>query len=281
MGTSQSSKGSPSGVPMVPPWVPDVPSQAGQQGTEGSPPNSDPPTSQPKVNSNPATLAPRGRFGGANRSMGDFAKSGDKRSMRKALGHYVRKGYGGHATATKRMGNTIVTAGALYSVLTPNSGDPNILPGAPLDPVLLSGKSSEEVMDALVDTICPVNGTQDAEVSRNSIKDALSDLLAQFPEANLTELNQQQREFAIEKFVAGDVFRRIDLDIGKTVREKAPSFKEGLGRLKEIKSYVIETVKESFRMVRSQGRAFVGEKINEIIVAAISETFEVFEGYVQ
>lgn len=281
MGTSQSSKGSPSGVPMVPPWVPDVPSQGGQQGAEDTSPNSDPATSQPMVNTNPTTLAPRGRFGGANRSIGEFAKSGDRRSMQKALGHYIRKGYGGHSTATKRMGNTIVTASALYSVLTPNSADPNIQPGGALDPVLLSGKSSDEVMDALVDTICPVNGTQDAEISRNSIKDALSDVLEQFPDANLTELNQQQREYAIEKFVAMDVFRRIDLDIGKTVREKAPSFKEGLGRLKEIKSYVSETVSESFRTVRNEGKSFVGEKINEIIASAISETFQVFEGYVQ
>jgi hypothetical protein len=266
---------------MVPPWVPDVPSQGGQQGTEGTSPNSDPPTSQPLVNTNPTTLAPRGRFGGANRSIGEFAKSGDRRSMQKALGHYVRKGYGGHSTATKRMGNTIVTASALYSVLTPNSADPNIQPGGALDPVLLSGKSSDEVMDALVDTICPVNGTQDAEISRNSIKDALSDVLEQFPDANLMEINQQQREYAIEKFVAMDVFRRIDLDIGKTVREKAPSFKEALGRLKEIKSYVSETVSESFRTVRNEGKSFVGEKINEIIASAISETFQVFEGYVQ
>lgn len=281
MGTSQSSKGSPSGVPMVPPWVPDVPSQGGQQGSDGVSPNSESPTSQPLGITNPSTLAPRGRFGGANRSMGEFAKSGDKGSMRKALGHYVRKGYGGQSTATKRMGNTIVTAGELYSALSPNSTNPNSQPGGSLDPVLLSGKSSNEIMDALVDTICPVNGTQDAEVSRNSIKDALSDVLDQFPDADLMNLNQKQRELAIEKFVALDVFRRIDLDIGKTVREKAPSHKEGLGRLKEIKSYVIETVSEAFRTARSKGKAFVGAKINEILSSAISETFHVFEGYVQ
>lgn len=266
---------------MVPPWVPDIPGQVGQPPSDGSPPGSTPTTSQPLGNSNPATLAPRARFGNANRAMGNYAKTGDRGSMRKAIGHYVRKGYGGHATATKRMGNTIVTAGALYSVLNPTTNNPNTQPRQSLDPVLLSGKSSDEVMDALVDTVCPVTGTQDAEVSRNSIKDALSDVLEQFPNANLLDLNQQQREFAIERFVSLDVFRRIDLDIGRTVRDKAPSPKEGLGRLKEIKDYVIETVSESFRTARNEGQSFIGDKINEILHSAISETFKVFEDYLQ
>lgn len=281
MGTSQSSKGSPSGVPMVPPWVPDIPVQGGPPAGDGSAPVNGSPPSQPLGISNPSTIAPRGRFGSANRSMGDFARSGDRGSMRKAIGHYVRKGYGGHATATKRMGNTIVTAAALYSALTPNSNNPNTQPGQALDPVLLSGKSTDEVMDALVDTLCPVNGTQDAEVSRNSIKDALSDLLDQFPNIDLMNLNQDQREYAIEKFLALDVYSRINLDIGKSVRDNAPSPKEGLGRLREIKDYVVETVRESFRTARSEGKSFVGDKINEILHSAMSETFEVFEDYLK
>lgn len=283
MGTSQSSKGSPSGVPMVPPWVPDI-SDPQRPGPQSVPPENEPannPTSQPLVNAPAVGIAPRGRFGSANRSIGDYASSGDRGAMRRALGQYVRKGYGGHSTATKRMGNTIATAGALYTALSPSPTNPYAQAGQSLDPSLLAGKSSDEVMDALVETVCPVNGTQDAEASRNSVKEALSEVLTQFPEADLMDLSAEQRELAIKTFIAEDVFRRVDLDIGHTVLEKAPSAAEGLSRLKEIKSYVKETVSESFRKAQRAGQILGSGRINSIITSVLNDAFEVFEEYAE
>ena len=110
MGTSQSSKGSPSGVPMVPPWVPafdtpeflssteplvDVPDTANQ----ASPPE---PEKQ-----QPVTIAPSGRFKNARLNLGEFARSGNHDSMRRGLAEYVHIGYGGSATATRRLGATV------------------------------------------------------------------------------------------------------------------------------------------------------------------------------
>lgn len=283
MGTSQSSKGSPSGVPMIPPWVPDI---ANPQSTasQPTPVESDPanrPISQSLINAPAVSIAPRGRFGGANRSIGDYASSGDRRVMQRALGQYVRKGYGGHSTATKRMGNTIATAGALYTALTPGTTNPHTQTGQSLDPALLAGKSSDEVMDALVETACPVNGTQDAEASRNSVKEALSEVLTQFPEADLMDLTPEQREVVIKTFIAEDIFRRVELDIGHTVLEKAPSAAEGLSRLKEIKSYVKETVNESFRKAQRVGQILGSDRINNIITSVLNDAFEVFEGYAE
>jgi hypothetical protein len=49
------------------------------------------------------------------------------------------------------------------------------------------------------------------------------ELLTRFPEADLLNLDPNQRGFAIERFTAIDVFRRFELDVGKTIVEKAPS----------------------------------------------------------
>lgn len=286
MGTSQSSSGSPSGVPMVPPWVPDIPLPPTP--AEGAPPDAapepgdaTPPASPPAEPRQPIPIAPARRFVGANRNLGDYARSGDGASMRRGLGQYVKKGYGGSATATRRMGGTAQTAQALYSALSGGQGNPATATGSPLDPALTAGRSADEVMDAVVEAVRPVDGTQDAEASRTSIKDALSEVLNQFPDADLLNLQPEQREFAVERFVAGDVFRRIDLDIGRTIREKAPNAATGLGRLKEVREYVREAVSASFRQLRETGQRLAAGRITQIVQSAIRETFQVFEGYVE
>lgn len=285
MGTSQSSNGSPSGVPMVPPWVPDIPlpaaapDEAPPDGVlnQGGQPEL-PARTEPRQ---PIPIAPSARFGGARRNLGDYAHSGDRASMRRGLGQYVKKGYGGSATATRRFGGTAQTADALYSALSGGADNPYATPGSPLDPVLMAGRSADDVMDAVVEAIRPVDGTLDAEASRTAIKDALSDVLTRFPDADLRDLQEQHRELAIERYVAGDVFRRFDLDLGKTIRDKAPNAATGLSRLKEIREYIRETVAASFRKLRDSGQRLAAGRITQIVQSALRETFQVFEGYAE
>lgn len=282
MGTSQSSGGPGSGVPMVPSWTPDPPAgepSGGEPGTdapadaEPSPPQVAPPT--------PAPLAPPARFLGVRRALGEFARSGDGRDMRRSLGHYVRTGYGGSGTATRRFGGTAATAGALGGALARVAAGEPAAPGSPLDPALLAGRNAQEVMDAVVEAVRPVDGTQDAEAERAAIRDALSELLTRFPEADLLNLDPEQRAFAIERFTAIDVFRRFELDVGKTIVEKAPSAVTALSRLKEVREYVKQSVAAAFRKLRDAGRSFTSGRISQVVRDALRETFDVFEGYAE
>jgi len=286
MGTSQSSNGSPSGVPMVPPWVPDVPLPP--TSPEGGQPDSAPDDGEGQgavtgaVPQQPIPVAPSRRFGGARRSLNDYAHSGDRTSMRRGVGRYVSKGYGGSATATRRFGGTAQTAGALYSALSgSNASNIYATPGNQLDPILMAGRSADRVMDAVVEAVRPVDGTQDTEASRMSIKEALSELLSRFPDADLLDLLEQQREFAIERYVAADIFRRFDLDLGKTIREKAPNAATGLGRLKEVREYIRETVAASFRQLRDTGLLMAAGRVSQVVQRALHEAFQVFEGYAE
>lgn len=285
MGTSQSSKGSPSGVPMVPPWVPDIPLPAAP--LTGAPSNDapvagtdqgTPARTEPRQ---PIPIAPARRFGNARRSLGDYAHNGDRGSMQRGVGRYVRSGYGGSTTATRRFGGTAQTANALYSALSGGAANPYAGPGSQLDPVLMAGRSADAVMDAVVEAVRPVDGTQDTEASRTAIKEALSDLLTRFPDADLLDLQEQHRELAIERYVAADVFHRFDLDLGKTIRDKAPNATAGLGRLKEIREYIQETVAASFRQLRNAGQRMAAGHITQIVQNALRETFQVFEGYAE
>ncbi len=136
-------------------------------------------------------------------------------------------------------------------------------------------------MDAVVEAVRPIDGTQDAEAARAAIKDALSELLTRFPEADLLNLDAEQRVFAIERYTALDVFRRFELDVGKAIVEKAPSAVTALSRLKQVRDYVKETVAASFRRLRDAGRAITSGRVSQVVQDALAETFHVFEGYAE
>jgi hypothetical protein len=302
MGTSASSKGPGGGVPMVPPWVPDPPppltppptpmpedgdganpDNGGDDGSGGQDTSPSTPTAAGAAVARIVQVAPAARFGGARSSLGKFARSGDGRDMRRGVKHYVRTGYGGGSAAVKRFGGTISTAGALYGALSGAAGGqsgPTTESTASLDQTLLAGHSAREVMDALIESVRPADGTQDAEASRAAIRDALAEVLTMFPDADLLLLSEDQREFAIERFVAIDVYRRLQLDLGKTIQEKAPTATVGLARLKEVKNYVKETVAAAFRKLRAVGTRISTGRVNQVVRTAIGETFQIFEGYI-
>ncbi|HEJ3151835.1 TPA: hypothetical protein SL337_003450 [Pseudomonas aeruginosa] len=303
MGTSQNSDGPGKGVPMVPPWtppLPPVPPPVPPQPPEPpAPPAPEPPdpgedqTDQdghqpddspddPKIApQSPPPLAPPGRFGGARRGLGDYARNGDRSGLQRSLKHYVKHGYGGGKTTTARFGGTAAVAailgGTLQSVAEGTSQtNPN-----PIDPVLLNGRSASEVMDALVEAVRPVDGTQDAEAERASIRGSLSDVLVKYPNADLLNLAPEERAYAIERFTAMDVFHRYELDLGKTIQEKASSALVAVRRLKEIKEYIKECVSASFRTIAATGARLTTGRISQVVTQALQETFEVFEGYVE
>lgn len=269
---------------MVPPWVPNIPlpPTSSEEETPDDPQDAEDAESlaqRPDITY--AVMAPPSRFGSARRNLGDYMQHGEHAKMRRGLGQYIKKGYGGSAAATRRFAGTAQTANALSLALSGGSGNPYATPGSPLDPTLIAGCSADEVMDAVVEAIRPVDGTQDAEASRAAIKDALSDVLATFPDADLCNLEDAHRDLAIERYVAGDVFRRVELDLGKAMRAKAPTAAAGLGRLKEVRDYIRETVAASFRQLRSAGQRPSANQITQIVQRAIRDTFQVFEGYAQ
>ena len=294
MGTSSSSNGPGGGVPLVPPWVPPVPPipppspPGNEQGAEGgsgqdgpAPPS---PSPQLPMQAQRSPMAPAGRFQGARLNFGKFSGGGGGRGsgvrhMRRGLRDYVRKGYGGRENAIRRFGGTASTAGNLYGALSSVAAGQPAAPGSPLDPALLAGRSAREVMDAIVEAVRPADGTQDAEASRRAIKDALSELLTMFPDADLLNLTDNQRATAIERYVAIDVYQRAMLDIGKAIQAKAPTATVALSRLKEVKDYIKQTVAAAFRKLRNAGRWVTTGRVNHVARAALEESFRVFEEY--
>lgn len=281
MGTSSSSSGSPSGTPMVPPWVPDAvpPGSDGAGDGNAAPPDGDAPDLSQPPPAQSVPIAPTARFGGARTRLGSFARTGYASDMRKGVGHYVHKGLGGGNTAVRRLGGTARTAGTLYGALSAAATGQAVGPGSPLDTAVLSGRTAEEVMGAVVDAVRPVDGTQDGESSRAAIGKALSELLTQYPDADLLNLSEEQRLLTVERFIAWDVFNRFELDLGKTIQEKAPNVASALSRLREVRDFITQTVAAEFRKLSAHAAALGARMVASIVRDALGRAVAVFESY--
>jgi hypothetical protein len=222
-------------------------------------------------------MAPRGRFAPARRALGEFATGGGTESLKRGLGHYVRKGLGGAHTATRRMASTAKTAGALYGVLDAiRIGQP---PAPHLDPARLRGLSPKAIGDLIIDTIRPVNGTQDTEASRQSLASAMSDMLMEFPDADLIDLAPPEIEFWVERYLGHDLCHRIWLDVGKAIESKAPSPATAVQRFEEMRDFVMAEIAACAQELKERRERWSPETAERLAVKVIRETLDIFEDY--
>jgi hypothetical protein len=221
-------------------------------------------------------IAPAGRFQPARLNLTDFAGSGSHEGMRRGVGHYVHKGLQGSKNAVRRFGGTTQTAGNLYDALSAlASGEAQS--GAALDRTLLTGKSAQDIMTAIIEATRPVDGSQDTEAARDAMQRALGTMLEKFPEANLLDLTEEQRLFAIEQYLALDVFNRACLDLGKTILKGGPSATSTLARMREMREYIRQTIAAQFRKLRAAAGTLSARKVSLLAQNALREAFLVFE----
>ena len=182
---------------------------------------------------------------------------------------------GGSRNAARRMGGSARTASILHNALTSLANGEPLPQEFGIDPLALAGLSPSEIADALVDAIRPIDGTQDAEATRDSVARALSDILDQ--NADITSLTPQQIDQVTASTLGYDVALRIELDVGKAIIAKAPTKGEGLERLQEMKDYVREVVAAEYAAERASVGTVGRAAIERISRNAIQQAFEVFE----
>ena len=276
MGTSASSSGPGKGVPLVPPWVPEpeIDPEIEPEG-EQNPEIDEPVVPQPT----PPQIAPAGRFRGARINLGQFADSGSQGGLRRGLGHYVRSGLGGSGNASRRMASTARNAGALYGVLRAlgSGAPPQVDLG--IDPAGLAGLPAREIVDRIAEALSPSDGTLDAEASRTSISWAMCEFMRREPGADLLALTLEQIFLTMVLYIGADICSRIELDVGKTILEKAPNPATAVERVQEMKRYVRQVVITRFRRRSEDAGPLTQREASRLASRIIQDTFEVFESY--
>ena len=273
MGTSASSSGPGSGVPLIPPWVSDP----------DSPLPDDPSEGEDEENGNPQDpppqVAPTGRFRGARVNLGGFAGSGSDYSLRRGIGQYVRAGLGGSRNGTRRMGGTARKAGALYGVLQALSRGTTPSADLGLDVEQLSGLPAREIIDRIAEAVSPSDGSLDSETSRYSLSQALSELIRMDPSIDLAALTLDQIILTMELFISADICRRIEVDVGKTILDRATDAATAVRRLGEMYRYVRQVVASAFRRRSNTFDHLTERDATRLASGVIMNTLEVFESY--
>ena len=218
MGTSNPFGGQPGTSPLVPSWVGDddfTPRIPDGSGPDGQPPDgTEPPIAPPMAPIPP--IADPNRFSAARNNFSRFARSGgsDRRSLGRAVSHYVGSSTMGARTAATRMGSSSRAGGRLLGFLSDvaTRGASAALRTLNLD--VLAGKSIEEIFLGLADYVCPDGGSINEGIAREAFVETIVDL-ASAGITDLDSLTTEQIQTVFELYATNAIEARLCNDIGK------------------------------------------------------------------
>ena len=278
MGTSTSSSGPASGISMDPPWLDDINSSSILPSDSNAGEESNLPIEQ-SISQQPTLVAPPARFGTARKNLGEFARTGNQDSFKKAVGQYSKKGMGGATNVAKRMRASTSSVSGLVSFLRDVKS--NTLPDIQDWAKNLMSKSptAHEVIDAIIDRVTNEGGIIDEESIKDSMANAMSDLIEQNPNLDLLNLGDDESWDLIENFLSYDASNRLQLDIGQLL-ERTLSPMELVQRTYEMREYIKSEITAQLQPYKSSDNHPDIGKLNAVIHQALESTFFVFEGEV-
>lgn len=278
MGTSTSSSGPASGISMDPPWLDDINSSSILPSDSNAGEESNLPIEQ-SISQQPTLVAPPARFGTARKNLGEFARTGNQDSFKKAVGQYSKKGMGGATNVAKRMRASTSSVSGLVSFLRDVKS--NTLPDIQDWAKNLMSKSptAHEVIDAIIDRVTNEGGIIDEESIKDSMANAMSDLIEQNPNLDLLNLGDDESWDLIENFLSYEASNRLQLDIGQLL-ERTLSPMELVQRTDEMREYLKSEITAQLQPYKSSDNHPDIGKLNAVIHQALESTFFVFEGEV-
>lgn len=271
MGTSGSSVGPVGGVPFDPPWLDDI--ETPQPDDQG-PDDSDSGNGQ----LGPPEVAPPRRFANARRALGEFARTGSENAFKRAVGHYSRTGMGGARSAANRMRASSLSGTNVFNLLQSarERTDPAI--NEWVDSLAARNASAQEIADEIIRHAIPTGGSQDEAACQQSMAQALEDLLADDPGADLLNLGDDDIWGLIESFLGYEAFHRLCLDIGQVFENSTLSPREHVIRMNEMRDYLKAELCAQIEALRTDRPNAASGQLQSILQNALQNTFAVYEG---
>lgn len=266
MGTSSSSSGPGSGLPLDPPWLEylmsNVISGAGALNTPIP----------------PLENSPERRFFGARTNLGKYGDSGGSESLRRALGHYSKNGYGGSKNLASRMRVSSAVGTGIFGLLDAARSQISGNAHQWLSDLQSKSLSCYEVADKIAENLMKIGGSLDEESCRNSVALSIGEFLDTNPNTDLCNLTDDQIWGVIQSFISYEALHRIELDIGQMFESSEVSVADKVLRLNEmhdyLKSAIASNVEETRRIYQNPSL----QQVFDIINKSIEDTFYVFEG---
>ena len=139
--------------------------------------------------------------------------------------------------------------------------------------------TANEIIDAIVDRVTTEGGMIDEESIKDSMANAMSDLLEQNPDVELLNLGDDETWDLIEGFLSYEASNRLQLDIGQLL-ERTLSPVEMVQRVDEMRAYLKSEISAQLQPYKSSDKHPDIAKLNAVIHQALESTFIVFEGEV-
>jgi len=263
MGTSTSSKGSPSRVLFDPPWISDIVQKIAPEVA---------------VAEMPVAISPAARFGGARRRLSKYLHSGQQTSLKSSFARYVRQGLCGSARAVSRFRIPIAASVAIWSAFQDILNREEAENGEEdwIAKILASENKLIVLEEILVEHVVPDGGTVDEESCRRSIAFAFSEFERENPDVDILNNNEAAVITIIELFLTHEIFNRYVLDMGQ--RLERMDISEMPRREKEIMGYIRAALSVKLREgVRNGHRRYTRKEMSAVMINVMRETFEVFE----
>lgn len=272
MGTSATSAGPGANVSFDPPWLNDIP--VGGAGEAGNQDGAAPSPIQPAAEG----VAPAQRFRGARTSLGTFARNGDTKALGRAAGHYSRTGMGGARNVAARMRTSTKAAAGLGSFLQAarERSDPKI--NQWMDNLRATNPSAQTVIDAIVSQIIPEGGSIDEESAKDSMAQAMSELTAWDPSADLLALQDAQIWTLMQLYLGHEACNRMYADIGQLFESARFDPATVVHRTNEMRNFLKNAVAAQLETVRQATPNPTRQQLETLLREVVKTTFTVFEG---
>lgn len=286
MGTSTSSTGAGSGVSFDPPWLDDAeggidsaladtlisPSTESTELPEETDSN-DQDGIQPTSTETGSTVAPRGRYQEARRSLTKFVRFGSDSDLKRGMSSFIKKGMGGATKAASRMRTSTIAASSLGGFLATAREGTDQGVNAWVASAKQRNLSARDAALEVVQKLVPIGGSIDEESAKHAMSQAVTHLYEVVPDADIFNLTDDQIANVMSYTVAFDVYNRVQLELGRVF--ETMKYTPGViqGRLAQVLDYIMVVINRSMEKVRS-GNA--PRSMREIAVSALQDALTVF-----
>lgn len=283
MGTSTSSSGPGPRVLFDPPWLDQIGDEQPDTETpelgpaDGESEGGDVPLQQP-ITEKPMSVAPDRRFVNARRQLNNFARTGSRESLGKAIGHYSRTGMGGAGKLAHRMRVSTKSAANLMSFLQTVREDSDLSISQWVNSLTGQNVAAQNVIDEIIRHVTSAGGSREEESCRDSMDQAMAELLTVQPDIELLNMNDTDIWTVVELFLGNEAWNRLYADIGQKFESAELSLLEAVNRMKEMREYLMAEVSAQMYSLRSANPNPNSKDLESLMQEALKNTFLVYEG---
>ena len=218
------------------------------------------------------------RFSAARNNFSRFAGSGgsDRRSLGRAISHYVGSSAGGARTAAARMGSARGAGSRLLGFLSDavTRGATDALRALNLE--ALAGRPIEDIFLGLSDYVCPDGGSIDEGIAREAFIETITDLAS----AGITDfdgLTVDQMQTVFELYATNAIEARLCNDIGLKAIILPSDSREAARVQTQLKDFIRRGVADALTSAHTAVATLTPDRVLQFVERVYEQSFGILQ----